>query len=443
MFSFDVTSHRLRVGIIAASVAIYAVAFLLANPAMARAAAALVTLPVVVTVWFFGVRGVVIALLLAVPANGILFNIAGVRGWESMPGRGDIAGWFVLVVVAIMAGLLNRRYRRFKAEGETLRLEIERRKSAEEEANRLAEIVESSHGAITSVDKHMIIMTWNPAAERLYGYTADEITGKHVSILFPPELIDTAGGLNERSMIERSFAGDKIVGHETIRIRKDGTTVDVSLTMSQVRDADGKPIGNSAITREITEQKRAEKAAQQLAAIVELSDDAITAVNLDGIITDWNSGAERLYGYSADEVFGKHMSILQPPELVQANLDLLKRVIAGDRVVAHETVRVKKDGTSVDVSFTLSPIKDSSGRLIGTSAIVRDITERKRAEKAVQQLAAIVESSVDAITAVNLYGIITDWNPGAERLYAYTAKEIIGQHVSVSSHPICLRLTAV
>ena len=131
---------------------------------------------------------------------------------------------------------------------------------------------------------------------------------------------------------------------------------------------------------DITERKRVEEAGQRLAAIVESSDDAILSKNLDGIIMSWNRGAERLFGYSADEMIGKSVTILIPAERQDEEPHILGRIRRGERIEHYETVRLRKDGSLVDISLSVSPVKDAAGKVIGASKIARDITERKQAQ---------------------------------------------------------------
>lgn len=139
--------------------------------------------------------------------------------------------------------------------------------------------------------------------------------------------------------------------------------------------------GLTVYLREITERKRAERTSRLLASIVESSDDAIISKNLNGIISSWNRGAERVFGYKADEVIGKPVNILMPTELYDEADQILERIRAGRSVDHYETVRLRKDGTLIDISLTISPIRDESGRIVGASKIARDITEEKRAHE--------------------------------------------------------------
>ncbi len=142
-----------------------------------------------------------------------------------------------------------------------------------------------------------------------------------------------------------------------------------------------------AILRDITERKRAEEACARLAAIVEFSDDAIIGKTLEGTITDWNRGAQKIYGYSTQEVIGKPINILVPPDRPNEIPKILERLRRGEAIDHYETVGVTKDGRRVNISLSISPIRDSSGNIVGASTIARDITERKRAEERLLYLA--------------------------------------------------------
>jgi PAS domain S-box-containing protein len=173
-------------------------------------------------------------------------------------------------------------------------------------------------------------------------------------------------------------------GHEEVEAyrmkRKDGSEIWVEDHGHYVHDEQGNIIYHEGILRDITERKRAEEASSRLVAIVESSDDAIISKTLDGVITSWNQSAERLYGYSAEEAMGKLISILIPPDQPDEVEQILEKVKTGERVQTYRTQRMRKNGEVIDVSLTVSPIKDPAGKTIGASTIARDITERKRME---------------------------------------------------------------
>jgi PAS domain S-box-containing protein len=170
----------------------------------------------------------------------------------------------------------------------------------------------------------------------------------------------------------------------------------VSLTVSPIRSADGTIVAASKIARDITVQKRISELQARLAAIVESSDDVIVSKDLNGIIQSWNSGAERLFGYTAGEVLGQPITIVIPSDRLSEEPDILSRLQRGERVDHFETIRRHKDGTLLDVSLTISPVKDSQGKVVGASKVARDITERKRQGQALAAVnAALMRSNAD------------------------------------------------
>ncbi len=176
------------------------------------------------------------------------------------------------------------------------------------------------------------------------------------------------------------LAGKPVHHYEVRRRRKDGPIIQVLATVIPWR-VDGQLVGVTGIGIEITERKRAEQATARLAAIVESSDDAIVGKTLDGQITSWNPAAERIYGYGPAEAIGNHISMLTPSGHRDEIGGLLHRVAAGERVTHFETTRRRKDGRSIDVSVTISPIRDREERIVGAATVTRDVTERKARER--------------------------------------------------------------
>lgn len=294
----------------------------------------------------------------------------------------------------------------------------------------LAAIVASSDDAIVSESLEGTITSWNPAAERIFGYPAEEIIGTSIFRLIPPELHQ-----EERQLIARLRVGERIEHFETRRRRQDGSIVFVSLSLSPVRDDSGTIVGISKVARDITEQRAAQNARAWLAAIVDSSDDAIISKDLNGTITSWNKAAARIFGYQPDEIVGRSVLTLIPAELHDQEPMILNRLRRGERIDHFETVRVRKDGSRVHVSLSISPIADAAGNLVGASKIARDITAQRDADLAGRRLAAIVESSDDAIVGKDLNGIVQTWNKGAERIFGYSAAEIIGKPITLLMRP--------
>jgi len=255
------------------------------------------------------------------------------------------------------------------------------KKQVGEAAARLAAIVESSDDAIVSKTLDGTITSWNRAAERLFGYPAEEAIGQPIFLIVPPDR-----RAEEEDVVARLRRGETVKHFETVRRRKDGSLVDVSLTISPVKDRRGRVIGASKIARAIGERRRADEALARLAAIVKSSDDAIVSKTLDGVITSWNGGAEKLFGYPAAEAIGQSIFLIVPPDRHAEEERVLERVRRGEAVEHFETMRRRKDGSLVDVSLTVSPVTDSRGRVVGASKIARDIAERKRVERERAQL---------------------------------------------------------
>ena len=244
-------------------------------------------------------------------------------------------------------------------------------------------IVQLSDDAIISVDATQRVRLFNRGAERTFGYQAAEVIGQPLDILLPPRLHAV-----HRQHVERFAASPDTIRpmHERgilVGRRRDGIEFPLEATISKF-EVDGSAVLTVRL-RDITERRRAEEAPQQLAAIVRSSDDAIIGKALDGTITAWNAGAERLYGYTAEEALGRHISFLVPPDRQDELRALFDRILKGESITQIDTVRLRKDGALRDVSLSVSPIRDGNGRITGFAEIDRDITERKQLEGQRQQ----------------------------------------------------------
>jgi PAS domain S-box-containing protein len=240
----------------------------------------------------------------------------------------------------------------------------------------LAAIVDSSDDPIISKDLNGIITSWNSAATHVFGYRADEIIGQSILRLIPPELHQEEG-----EILQKLRAGERIDRYETVRVRKNGQQLPVSVTISPVRDESGRVIGASKIVRDISDRARNDESRFRLAAIVDSADDAIISKTLNGIVRTWNAGAQRMFGYTAEEMIGQPVLRLIPEDLQYEEDEILHKLRAGERVDHYETKRRKKNGEIIEVSVTISPIKDEAGHVIGASKIARDISDRKRVEQ--------------------------------------------------------------
>ena len=253
-------------------------------------------------------------------------------------------------------------------------------KLAELECAKLAAIVQSSGDAVIGKTLKGIITSWNQGAEKLFGYTEEEMLGQPITRLIPADRID-----EEPEILNRLRRGEKVEHFETKRIAKDGRTLDLSLTISPIKDSNGNIIGASKIARDITERKKVEEINARLATIVQSSDDAIISKTLDGIITSWNPAAQRLFGYMEEEMIGQPITLLMPPDRLNEEPEILDRLRRGERLDHFETKRIAKDGKLLDISLTISPIKNLSGKIIGISKIARNITAQKEAESLIHE----------------------------------------------------------
>jgi PAS domain S-box-containing protein len=241
---------------------------------------------------------------------------------------------------------------------------------------RFRTIVETTPECVKVVAADGTLLHMNTAGLKMMGAGRPElVVGKSVYDLIVAEDRDRFRIFNE--MICR---GEKFtLQFEMVGL--DGIRHHMETHAAPLHNADGS-IAQLAVTRDITQRKQVEDARGRLAAIVESSDDAIVSKNLDGIITSWNASAERLFGYTAAEAIGQHITLIIPPERRSEEDMIIDRIRHGYRVDHFETVRVRKDGTRVELSLTISPVKDESGRIVGASKVARDITERRQAERA-------------------------------------------------------------
>ena len=248
--------------------------------------------------------------------------------------------------------------------------------------------------AIFMLDPQGRVVSWNPGAEHIKGYREEEILGQHFSVFYTED--DVEQGHAEEEL--RVAAAEGSYEEEGVRVRKDGTEFWAHVVVTALKDEAGGLCGFANVTRDITERRPVEEERARFAAIVESSEDAIIGKTLEGTITSWNKGAQRIYGYSANEAVGQPISMLVPPERPDEVPKILEKVGRGEKVVHSETVRVTKDGRRLDISLTVSPIRDNEGSLIGASTIARNITERKHTEEALRFLAEageVLSSSLD------------------------------------------------
>ncbi|MEF3114119.1 PAS domain S-box protein [Streptomyces chrestomyceticus] len=271
-------------------------------------------------------------------------------------------------------------------------------------------LVECSQDAILTKTLDGRVTFWNAAAQRLYGYRAEEMVGRHIGLLIPPDLKDEEAGL-----LERIGRGERIEHYETRRVASGGRVLDVDVSLWPVRSRRGVVHAACSITRDITDRKKAEARIDELAVVVESSQDAILIKRLDGRVTFWNAAAQRMYGYLAGEMVGQHIGLLIPPDLKEEEAGLLERIGRGERIEHYETRRATSDGRVLDVDVTLWPIRDRNGVITGACSTMRNITDRKKAER---ELAELYAQQRHIALALRLMGA-SEQIPGARAATRY------------------------
>jgi PAS domain S-box-containing protein len=288
-------------------------------------------------------------------------------------------------------------------------------------------LIEASLDPLVTINPDGKISDVNAATVRITGHSREELIGTDFSKYFTePE--------KARAGYEKVFRDGLVTDYELGIHHKDGHVTPVMYNATVYRDESGNVIGVFAAARDVTEQKKAEEEQLRLAAIVEHSEDAIIGKSLDGIILSWNAGAEKIYGYSAIEAIGQHISMLVPLHQIDDMGHILGKIRSGEPVLHYETVRRNKESRDLHVSLTVSPIKDVKGNLIGVSTIARDITEQKKAEEIIRSANAynrsLIEASLDPLVTINPDGKISDVNAATVRVTGHSREELIGTDFS-------------
>ena len=281
---------------------------------------------------------------------------------------------------------------------------------------RISRILESITDLYFSVDKDWRFVDINRQAELMFCKSRDELIGKVIWEVFP-------------------FSGDSALYENSIKALDKNVPVHTEVVWNAFPNAwfeahiYPSQSGLSVYLRDITARKEAESSRRFLASIVESSEDAIVSKTLDGIINSWNRGAEQLFGYTAEEVIGKPITILIPEGRFDEEPAILARIRSGRAVEHYETVRKRKDGTLMDISLSISPIRDESGTIIGAAKIARNITEQKRAQESIQFQASLLDAVEEAVIATDLNGKIIFWNSFAEHLFGWASREVLGADI--------------
>ncbi|MCX5827175.1 MAG: PAS domain S-box protein [Deltaproteobacteria bacterium] len=328
---------------------------------------------------------------------------------------------------------LNAFYAEGKYYLQAIVRDITARKQVEEDLRKSEEryrkLVENASDFVFWTDDTGHFTFVNEETLRTSGYAEAEVIGNNYLTFIRPDMRDEVRKFLGRQFVKRL----KNTYLEYPFITKEGHEVWLGQS-TQLIVEDGQAIGFQAVARDITERKRAEEVTARLAAIIASSDDAIIGKDLSGTVVTWNKGAERIYGYTAEEVINKPISILVPPDYVDEVPGLIDQIRRGERIEHYETVRLRKDGSRINISLSISPIKDAADKIVGASTIGRDITEHKRAEEALRVAnvynRSLIESSLDPLVTIGPDGRMTDVNAATEAVTGYPRAELIGKDFS-------------
>ncbi len=286
-------------------------------------------------------------------------------------------------------------------------------------------LLEAAPDAMVCADRDGRIVLVNAQAERLFGHRREDLAGQPVEILVPDAM--KAG----HPALRAGYAADPRprpmgAGKELSGRRRDGSTFPAEISLSAIDTDEGLLV--SAAVRDVTERREATMIAARLASIIESSHDAVISEGLDGLVTSWNPGAERLYGYSRAEMIGRNIDVLIPDGRRAAEQEIQDAIARGEQMEQYQTERIRKDGSAVAVSITMSPIADSTGTIVGVSRVTRDVTAQQRANA---RFRGLLEAAPDAMVCVDRDGRIVLVNAQAERLFGHRREDLAGQPVEI------------
>lgn len=284
--------------------------------------------------------------------------------------------------------------------------------------------------AFYACDKQGNIIYYNPAAAELWG-AQPELGQSFWCGSWKAYHPNGQPMVKEECPMAKAIGEAKSTKQEIYIERPDGSIRNLLVFPQPILDENKNITGAYCSLVDITDQQSGQIKQSTLSAIVESSGDAIISKDLTGKITSWNRGAQRIFGYTEEEVLGKSITILIPEYLLEEERQILAKIRQGRRVEHFETVRKAKNGKEIPLSITVSPIRNFKGKVVGASKIARNISDRIKVEEKQAMLSAIVESSDDAIISKDLNGIIRSWNPGAQRIFGYSEKEVVGKSVTI------------
>ena len=284
--------------------------------------------------------------------------------------------------------------------------------------------------AVYTIDSSGVIQNFNPQAAELWGREpASGDTDERFCGSFKMFRPDGSFMPHDQCPMAAVVSGKVSAVHdqEVLIERPNGSHVTVLVNIRPLKNDHGEVTGAINCFYDITERERAKVAAMRLTALVQSSRDAVVAKDLNGIITNWNQSAQRIFGYKPKEIIGKSILTLIPKERQSEETEILRKIRRGESIDHYETIRRRKDGKLIEVSLTISPIRDAEGEVIGVSKIARDITKRKIEERRLAEQARLLDLTNDSIFICDVGDRITFWNRGAKELYGYSAEEALGR----------------
>lgn len=327
--------------------------------------------------------------------------VSAIAVWETIQGFGPFAGQtlnesllalqaflsIVAVTTLVLAAVVAERQ-----EADAV---------AQEQRERLAVTLSSIGDAVITTDTQGRVTFMNPVAAAVTGWPAAEALGKDVTGVFP--IINEYTRQAVEDPIAEVLRESRVVGlaNDTLLIARDGVERPIDYSGALIRVPRGSPLGAVLVFRDVAERKRTEETRARLAAIVDSSEDAIIGKTLDGIITSWNQGAERMYGYTADQVIGQPITLLTPPDRSDEIPGIFARLARGEAIKHYETLWVRSNGQGIPVSLTISPIHDPRGAIIGASTIARDITVQKQTETEEERRRRETEMLADLVQSLS------------------------------------------
>jgi diguanylate cyclase (GGDEF)-like protein/PAS domain S-box-containing protein len=304
--------------------------------------------------------------------------------------------------------------------------DITQRKYAENQLRAQAEILANMTEGVIVTDEHGVIFYANAAMERMYGYAPGELIGKSATVL------NTAPADEAHKLMMNNILVLKKLGHLRSEFKSRRKNGEIFITASRISYINiGEKAHIIAMQQDVTELKKSKETRQFLAAIVQSTDDAIIGCSLDGTVLSWNPAAEAMYGYTRDEMRGQSISLLAPAKNKNEFAETIAQAMRDQGLNSFETTRLRKNGTVIDVSLTLSPIRDAANNVIGVAKIARDITEKKKAEENLRLWGRAIEASCNGIVIVDVAAQgqpIVYANPAFQLITGYETSEIVGRN---------------